>query len=72
MKHKRRKSTDTLIEGNKPLFSALNLICKDCGEPFILTGGEREFYFKNELAQPLRCSQCRAKRKVTAQGVENE
>jgi predicted N-acetyltransferase YhbS len=38
--------------------------CKDCGEDFIFTVGEQEFYaekgFQNE---PQRCSDCRRKRK---------
>ncbi len=40
------------------------LVCKDCGEEFVFTAGEQEFYaergFKNE---PLRCKACRDKRK---------
>lgn len=41
------------------------LICKECGQEFVFTAGEQEFYaekgFQNE---PSRCKQCRAKRKV--------
>ena len=40
------------------------LVCKECGEEFIFTAGEQEFYaekgFQNE---PLRCKQCRDARK---------
>jgi CxxC-x17-CxxC domain-containing protein len=38
--------------------------CKDCGQDFIFTAGEQEFYaekgFQNE---PVRCKDCRAARK---------
>lgn len=40
------------------------LTCKDCGETFIFTVGEQEFYnekgFTNE---PQRCKPCRDKKK---------
>jgi CxxC-x17-CxxC domain-containing protein len=42
-------------------FQDKSLVCKDCGESFIFTAGEQEFYeqkgFTNE---PRRCSGCRA------------
>lgn len=41
------------------------LICKECGQQFVFTAGEQEFYaekgFRNE---PTRCKECRAKRKA--------
>ena len=40
------------------------IICKDCGNEFVFTEGEQEFYkekgFENE---PQRCPDCRKKRK---------
>lgn len=40
------------------------LVCKDCGNEFVFTVGEQEFYdekgFTNE---PVRCKECRDKRK---------
>jgi CxxC-x17-CxxC domain-containing protein len=40
------------------------LVCKDCGEEFVFSAGEQEFYaekgFENE---PGRCQACRAARK---------
>ncbi len=40
------------------------LICKDCGQEFLFTEGEQEFYkekgFENE---PVRCPECRKARK---------
>ena len=39
--------------------------CKDCGTDFVFTAGEQEFYaekgFQNE---PIRCKECRDKRKA--------
>ena len=40
------------------------LTCKECGNEFIFTAGEQEFYkekgFENE---PKKCKECRAKAK---------
>lgn len=40
------------------------IICKDCGQEFVFTVGEQEFYkekgFEND---PVRCSACRRARK---------
>ncbi|MDD3290543.1 MAG: zinc-ribbon domain-containing protein [Eubacteriales bacterium] len=40
------------------------MICQDCGQEFIFTAGEQEFYkekgFDNE---PKRCKACRDKKK---------
>lgn len=45
------------------------LVCKDCGQEFIFTVGEQEFYeqkgFQNE---PLRCKDCRDLRKTQFNG----
>ena len=45
------------------------LICKDCGQEFVFTAGEQEFYaekgFQNE---PVRCKECRAKRRAQTSG----
>ena len=41
------------------------LVCKDCGNEFVFTTGEQEFYkekgFENE---PVRCPDCRRARKL--------
>ena len=45
------------------------LTCMDCGQPFVFTAGEQEFYerkgFKEE---PKRCKNCREARKSRRQG----
>ena len=49
------------------MYENKTLVCKDCGEEFIFTAGEQEFYaekgFQNE---PQRCKACRDKRKNAA------
>ena len=48
------------------MYEDKTLICKDCGQEFIFTEGEQEFYaekgFENE---PTRCKDCRVARKVS-------
>jgi hypothetical protein len=40
-----------------------SLVCVDCGEDFIFTGGERRFYDERGLTTPRRCPACRAQRR---------
>ncbi len=46
------------------VYEDITLTCKDCGEEFVFTAGEQQFYdekgFKN---QPKACRACRNKRK---------
>jgi len=46
------------------MYEDKTLICKDCGQEFIFSAGEQEFYaekgFENE---PIRCKDCRIARK---------
>ena len=45
-------------------FEAERLICCDCGQPFVFSSGEREFYYARGLASPRRCPACRQKRRL--------
>lgn len=36
--------------------------CKECGEDFVLTKGEQEFYKEKEFEYPKRCWNCRKKK----------
>jgi CxxC-x17-CxxC domain-containing protein len=51
------------------MFQDKTLVCKDCGQEFVFTAGEQEFYatkgFQNE---PLRCKECRDLRKSQFNG----
>jgi DNA-directed RNA polymerase subunit RPC12/RpoP len=42
----------------------ITLKCKDCGADFVWTVGEQEFYQQKGLEHPpVRCKDCRGKRK---------
>ena len=47
------------------MYQDKTLVCKDCGEEFVFSAGEQEFYaekgFQNE---PARCKSCRDARKA--------
>ena len=49
------------------MYEDKNLTCKECGNEFVFTAGEQEFYaekgFENE---PQRCKECRSARKNAA------
>ena len=55
-----RKEVNTMYEDK-------TLVCKECGNEFVFTAGEQEFYaergFQNE---PQRCKACRDARKANA------
>lgn len=44
--------------------------CKDCGQEFIFTVGEQEFYKERGLNTPARCKSCRKARKL--EGSESD
>ena len=47
------------------MFQDKTLVCKDCGQEFVYTAGEQEFFaekgFQNE---PQRCKECRDAKKA--------
>lgn len=53
------------------MFEDKTLVCKECGNEFVFTAGEQEFYasrgFENE---PQRCKSCRDKRKAAMGGAK--
>ena len=53
------------------MYQDKTLVCKDCGQEFVFTAGEQEFYaekgFQNE---PQRCKACRDARKSAARNHE--
>jgi len=54
----------------KTMYEDRNLTCKECGQEFVFTAGEQEFYaergFQNE---PQRCKICRDARKSANSGA---
>ena len=53
------------------MYEDKTLVCKECGNEFVFTAGEQEFYaergFQNE---PQRCKACRDARKAAAEMLE--
>ena len=48
----------------KTMYEDKTLMCKDCGQEFIFTAGEQEFYdSKGFVNEPQRCKACRDARK---------
>ena len=46
------------------MYQDITLKCKDCGEEFVFTAGEQEFYAEKGFQnQPQRCKTCRDARK---------
>ena len=52
------------------MYEDKTLVCRDCGQEFVFTAGEQEFYaekgFENE---PARCRDCRDKRRRSRYAV---
>jgi CxxC-x17-CxxC domain-containing protein len=44
-------------------FSEKVLQCRDCGNEFVWSSGEQEFYATRGFSEPSRCPDCRAARK---------
>lgn len=51
------------------MYEDKTLICKDCGNEFVFTAGEQEFYAsKGFVNEPQRCKSCRDARKNQMRG----
>lgn len=61
------------IPERKNVMEEKTLICQDCGQEFVFTVGEQEFYkekgFDND---PKRCRECRDKKKAERRQFRNE
>lgn len=42
-----------------------NLTCADCGQEFVFTASEQQFYADRGFSDPRRCRSCRAARKAS-------
>ena len=58
-------------DGNAPatqrsfsLYNDKNLTCADCGQEFVFTSSEQDFYAQRGFTEPRRCPSCRASRKA--------
>jgi CxxC-x17-CxxC domain-containing protein len=46
------------------LYNDKNLTCSDCGQEFVFTASEQDFYAQRGFTEPRRCASCRASRKA--------
>jgi len=44
------------------------LTCRDCGQAFVFTSGEQDYYASRGFSEPGRCPDCRAARKAQRDG----
>jgi CxxC-x17-CxxC domain-containing protein len=44
------------------------LACRDCGNDFVFSSGEQEFYSTRGFSEPTRCPDCRKARKAARAG----
>jgi len=49
-----------------------NLNCKDCGQEFVFTSGEQEFYAGKGFPDPTRCPDCRKIKKDSKKNGQNK
>ena len=49
------------------------IVCKDCNTEFVFTVGEQQFYAEKGFTnEPVRCADCRKKRKAERNQVNKE
>ena len=46
------------------MYSDKTLTCADCGQEFVFTASEQDFYAQRGFTEPRRCGSCRASRKA--------
>ncbi len=46
------------------MYSDKNLVCADCGQEFVFTARDQEFYSGRGFSDPRRCPSCRAAKKA--------
>jgi len=47
------------------------ITCLKCGEEFVFTAGEQEWYAERNLTEPKYCSTCRAERKKAREAMNH-
>ena len=52
------------------MYSDKNLTCADCGQEFVFTASEQDFYAQRGFTEPRRCPSCRASRKAARAGAD--
>ena len=46
------------------MYNDKTLTCADCGQQFVFTASEQDFYAQRGFSEPRRCASCRATRKA--------
>lgn len=46
------------------MYADKTLTCADCGQGFVFSSSEQEFYANRQFSDPRRCPTCRANRKA--------
>ncbi|HSK52271.1 MAG TPA: CxxC-x17-CxxC domain-containing protein [Clostridia bacterium] len=46
------------------MYTDKTLTCADCGQQFVFTASEQDFYGQRGFTEPRRCASCRASRKA--------
>jgi len=46
------------------VYNDKTLTCADCGQQFVFTASEQDFYAQRGFSEPRRCGSCRASRKA--------
>ncbi len=46
------------------MYADKNITCTDCGQEFLFTSGEQQFYADRQFSEPRRCPSCRSSRKA--------
>jgi CxxC-x17-CxxC domain-containing protein len=52
------------------VYTDKNLTCADCGQEFVFTASEQDFYAQRNFTEPRRCSSCRASRKAARNAAD--
>ena len=50
--------------GVRSLYTDRDLTCVDCGQTFVFTSRDQEFYAQRSFSEPRRCPTCRAAKKA--------
>ncbi len=51
------------FKGDNKKMADKNIVCADCGETFVFTEGQQEFFAQKGLNEPKRCKACVQARK---------
>lgn len=52
-------------------FEDLGVVCLDCGETFVFSAEDQEFFAQKGYSEPKRCPACRAQRKANSSGGQS-